>query len=231
MERTGYDIPIEISARHVHLSKKDFEALYGEGAELTYVKVKSGDYKFILAESLVGKVLGDEVEVLETYKGTDLEYMEYEQLIPALQVDKKAFFVTCDEYVTAEDGTGIVHIAPDHGMDDFTAARKYGIHPFVPIDGRGCYTSVVGPDFEGVYFEDGNEVSLNKMKETNTLLKVSKFTHSYPHDWRTKKPLIQRATDQWFCSIDGFRNKLLEEVILTKEREDKIHSVIQKMST
>ena len=108
--------------------------------ELTYVKVKSGDYKFILAETLVSKVLGDDVEVLETYKGTDLEHMEYEQLIPELKVDKKAFFVCCDEYVTAEDGTGIVHLAPAFGEDDANVGRKYDL-PFLQlVDEKGEMT-------------------------------------------------------------------------------------------
>ena len=161
----------------------------------------------VLAEDVCKQLELEDVTLLKVFKGSELEYITTSHPY----FDRESLVINAD-YVTEDSGTGIVHIAPDHGMDDFTAARKYGIHPFVPIDGRGCYTSVVGPDFEGVYFEDGNEVSLNKMKETNTLLKVSKFTHSYPHDWRTKKPLIQRATDQWFCSIDGFRNKLLEEV-------------------
>ena len=160
-----------------------------------------------LAEDVCKQLELEDVTLLKTFKGQELE----------LITTKHPYFdrtslVILGDYVTEDSGTGVVHIAPDHGMDDFTVARKYGIHPFVPIDAKGCYTSVVGPDFEGVYFENGNEVSLNKMKETNTLLKVSKFTHSYPHDWRTKKPLIQRATDQWFCSIDGFRKQLLDEV-------------------
>lgn len=156
----------------------------------------------------VCKTLGFEnVELVKEFKGIDLELIKtkhpyFDRISPVIEGD----------YVTEDSGTGIVHIAPDHGADDFNVARKYDIHPFVPIDARGCYTSVVGKDFEGVYFEDGNEISLKKMEETNTLLHVSTFIHSYPHDWRTKKPLIQRATDQWFCSIDGFRKQLLDEI-------------------
>lgn len=156
----------------------------------------------------VAKDIGFEtMELIRVYKGKDLEgiltkHPYFERYSPVILGD----------YVTEDSGTGVVHIAPDHGADDFTVARKYGIHPFNPIDARGCYTSAVGNDFEGVYFEDGNEISLKKMEETKTLLHVSTFIHSYPHDWRTKKPLIQRATDQWFCSIDGFREQLLEEI-------------------
>ena len=164
-----------------------------------------------LAEDVAKQLELEDVTLLKTFKGQELELIKTKH--PYFERES---LVILGDYVTEDSGTGVVHIAPDHGMDDFTVARKYGIHPFVPIDARGCYTEVVGPDFVGVYFEDGNEVSLNKMRETNTLLKVSKFTHSYPHDWRTKKPLIQRATDQWFCSIDGFRQKLLDEVHSTK---------------
>ena len=177
----------------------------------TYGLYNTNKGKFIfdvnLAEEVCKQLELEDVELLSQYKGSELEL-----ITTAHPYFDRTSLVILGDYVTEDSGTGIVHIAPDHGMDDFTVARKYGIHPFVPIDAKGCYTSVVGPDFEGVYFENGNEVSLNKMKETNTLLKVSKFTHSYPHDWRTKKPLIQRATDQWFCSIDGFRQKLLDEI-------------------
>ncbi len=164
-----------------------------------------------LADDVCKQLELENVSLLKVYKGQELEYI----------VTKHPYFdrdslVILGDYVTEDSGTGVVHIAPDHGLDDFMVAKKYDIHPFVPIDAKGCYTSVLGPDFEGVYFEDGNEISIRKMNETNTLLKVSKFTHSYPHDWRTKKPLIQRATDQWFCSIDGFREKLLQEVHTTK---------------
>ena len=160
-----------------------------------------------LADDVVSQLGFEDVKLLKTFKGNELELIKTKH--PYFD---RTSLVILGDYVTEDSGTGVVHIAPDHGMDDFTVARKYGIHPFVPIDARGCYTEVVGEDFNGVYFEDGNEISLAKMKETNTLLKVSKFTHSYPHDWRTKKPLIQRATDQWFCSIDSIRESLLNEI-------------------
>ncbi len=164
-----------------------------------------------LAEDVCKQLELQDVTLLKVFKGKDLE-----RIVTKHPYFERDSLVILGDYVTEDSGTGVVHIAPDHGLDDFTVAKKYDIHPFVPIDAKGCYTSVLGPDFEGVYFEDGNEISINKMKETNTLLKVSKFTHSYPHDWRTKKPLIQRATDQWFCSIDSFRDQLLQEVHATK---------------
>ena len=105
-----------------------------------YVKVESKGYKFILAEALANQVLGDEYKVLETYKGKDLEYMEYEQLLPYLEVNKKGFFVVCDDYVTMTDGTGIVHIAPAFGEDDNRVSRKYDLPFLNPVDEAGCYT-------------------------------------------------------------------------------------------
>ena len=88
-----------------------------------YIKVESKGYNFILAASLADKVLGSEYNIIEEYTGKDLEYVEYEQLLPFIDVDKKAFYVTCDEYVTMEDGTGIVHIAPAFGADDYEVGR------------------------------------------------------------------------------------------------------------
>ena len=98
-----------------------------------YVKVESKGYKFIVAKALVNNILGDEYEVLETYKGKDLEYAEYEQLIPLLEVPGKAFFVTCDEYVTMTDGTGIVHIAPAFGEDDNQVGKAYDLPTRSPL--------------------------------------------------------------------------------------------------
>ena len=160
-----------------------------------------------LADDVIKQLELEDVKLIKTFNGKQLEYITTKH--PYFD---RTSLVILGDYVTEESGTGIVHIAPDHGMDDFMVAKKYGIGPFVPIDEKGCYTEVVGKDFEGVYFEDGNKISIEKMKETNTLLKVSTFTHSYPHDWRTKKPLIQRATNQWFCSINEIRDKLLEQV-------------------
>jgi len=172
-------------------------------------KTNKGKFVFdtVLAQDVIKQLGFEDVELLQVFKGAELE-----RLVTKHPYIDRTSLVILGDYVTEDSGTGVVHIAPDHGMDDFNVAKKYDIHPFVPIDGKGCYNSNCGPDFEGVYFEDGNEISLKKMEETNTLLKVSKFTHSYPHDWRTKKPLIQRATDQWFCSIDAFRKELLDQI-------------------
>ena len=174
--------------------------------ELTYVKVKSGDYKFILAESLVSKVLGDEVEVLETYKGTDLEYMEYEQLIPALKVDKKAFFVCCDEYVTAEDGTGIVHIAPAFGEDDAQVGRKYDLPYLNPVGEDGKYLE--GP-WKGTLVFDADKEVIAYLKENDKLFKKQKMVHNYPHCWRCDSPLLYYSKPSYYLKVTAIKDKII----------------------
>ena len=174
--------------------------------ELTYVKVASGDYKFILAESLVSKVLGDEVEVLETYKGTDLEYMEYEQLIPALKVDKKAFFVCCDEYVTAEDGTGIVHIAPAFGEDDAQVGRKYDLPYLNPVGEDGKYLE--GP-WKGTLVFDADKEVIAYLKENDKLFKKQKMVHNYPHCWRCDSPLLYYSKPSYYLRVTDIKDKII----------------------
>ncbi len=175
--------------------------------KLTYVKVKSGDYKFILAESLVSKVLGNEVEVLETYKGTDLEHMEYEQLIPELKVDKKAFFVCCDEYVTAEDGTGIVHLAPAFGEDDATVGRKYDLPYLNPVGEDGKYLE--GP-WKGTLVFDADKEVIAYLKENDKLFKKQKMVHNYPHCWRCDSPLLYYSKPSYYLKVTAIKDKIVE---------------------
>ena len=175
--------------------------------ELTYVKVKSGDYKFILAETLVSKVLGDEVEVLETYKGTDLEYMEYEQLIPELKVDKKAFFVCCDEYVTAEDGTGIVHLAPAFGEDDASVGRKYDLPYLNPVGEDGKYLD--GP-WKGMLVFDADKEVIAYLKENDKLFKKQKMVHNYPHCWRCDSPLLYYSKPSYYLKVTEIKDDIIK---------------------
>ena len=174
--------------------------------ELTYVKVKSGDYTFILAESLVGKVLGEEAEVLEKYKGTDLEYMEYEQLIPELSVDKKAFFVCCDEYVTAEDGTGIVHIAPAFGEDDANVGRKYNLPYLNPVGEDGKYTE--GP-WAGTLVFDADKEVIAYLKENDKLFRKQKMVHNYPHCWRCDSPLLYYSKPSYYLKVTEIKDDII----------------------
>ena len=174
--------------------------------KLSYVLVKSGDYKFILAESLVNKVLGEDVEILKTYKGTDLEYMEYDQLIPELSVSKKAFFVTMDDYVTADDGTGIVHIAPAFGEDDSNVGKKYDLPYLNPVGEDGCYTE--GP-WSGMLIFNADLEVIKYLKENNKLFKKQKMLHNYPHCWRCDSPLVYYSKPSYYLKVTDIKDKII----------------------
>ena len=146
-----------------------------------YIKVQSMGYKFIVAKKLANKVLGEDYKVLETYKGKDLEYTEYEQLIPELSVSKKAFFVCCDNYVTMEDGTGIVHLAPAFGQDDALVGKKYDLPYLNPVGEDGCYLE--GPWKNRLVFDADLDV-IKYLKANDKLFKKQKIVHNYPHCWR-----------------------------------------------
>ena len=124
--------------------------------------------------------------------------------------DRETLIMNAD-YVTLDSGTGLVHVAPGHGEDDYFASRKYKLPVLSPIDNRGYYTDEA-PGLEGLFYDEGNKVVSKWLEEKDALLKLEFFTHSYPHDWRTKKPVIFRATPQWFASIDDFRQNILDEV-------------------
>jgi isoleucyl-tRNA synthetase len=173
-----------------------------------YIKVESKGYKFILGKGLANKVLGDEYIVLEEYKGTDLEHMEYVQLLPFLNVDKKAFYVTCDNYVTMEDGTGIVHIAPAFGADDYEVGRRYGLPVLNPVGEDGKYTT--GP-WTGVYVMDANLEVIKYLKENDKLFKKEKMTHNYPHCWRCKTPLLYYAKPSWYIEVTKYKDLMISE--------------------
>ena len=157
--------------------------------EEEYIKVKSDGVNYIVASMLADKVLTSEYEIIETYKGKDLEYLEYEQLIPELSVDKKAFYITCDTYVTMTDGTGIVHIAPAFGVDDSNVAKKYDLPVLNPVGTDGKYKE--GPWKDRIVYESELEIDIIKYLAGNNLLyKKEKIKHNYPHCWRCKTPLL-----------------------------------------
>ena len=174
-----------------------------------YVKVLSKGYKFILADELASKVLGDEYKVLEEYTGKDLEYTEYEQLMPFLSVDKKAFFVTLADYVTMDDGTGIVHIAPAFGQDDYEVGLKYDLPVLNPVGEDGKYNA--GP-WEGRLVVDPElEVDIIKyLSSEDKLFKKQKMVHNYPHCWRCKTPLIYYAKPSWYIKTTAYKDKIIE---------------------
>ena len=173
----------------------------------TYVKVLSKGYKFILAEALASKVLGDDYEVLEKYTGRDLEYSEYEQLLPFLNVSKKAFYVTCDDYVTMEDGTGIVHIAPAFGQDDYNVSKKYDLPFLNPVGEDGCYTE--GP-WKGTKVFDADLEVIKYLKANDKLFKKQKMVHNYPHCWRCDTPLLYYAKPSFYLEVTKLKDKIIE---------------------
>ena len=175
-----------------------------------YSVVAVNNRKFVIAsemlEAVAEKLEWENPEVLQTLKGSDLEYMVAKHPF----YDRETLIMNAD-YVTLDSGTGLVHVAPGHGEDDYFASRKYKLPVLSPIDNRGYYTDEA-PGLEGVFYDDGNKIVSNWLEEKDALLKLEFFTHSYPHDWRTKKPVIFRATPQWFASIDDFRQNILDEV-------------------
>ena len=175
----------------------------------TYVKCASKGYNFIVAEKLAKKVLGEDFEVVETYTGKDLEYREYEQLLPFLEVNKKAFFVTCADYVTMEDGTGIVHIAPAFGQDDYEVGLEYDLPILNPVNESGEYTS--GP-WEGRLVVDSElEVEIIKyLASEDKLFKKQKMEHNYPHCWRCKTPLLYYSKPSLYIKVTDFKDQIID---------------------
>lgn len=176
--------------------------------DLEYIKVSSMGYKFIVAKTLANKVLGDDYEVLETYKGTDLVGTNYEQLMPFAEVEGKCFEVVADSYVTSEDGTGIVHIAPAYGDDDNRVCKENGIGFVNPVGKDGCYTT--GP-WEGTLVTDKDlEIEIIKwLKENDKLFKKIKLTHDYPHCWRCHSPLIYYSKPAWYIRTTEYKDKII----------------------
>lgn len=184
--------------------------------EEIYVKVKAGDgFTYYMAGTLVEKVLGSlgEYEVLESYKGAALEYKEYEPLFPAAKdvadkQRKKGFFVTCDNYVTLTDGTGVVHIAPAFGEDDSKVGRKYNL-PFVQfVNNKGEMTEETA--WAGVFCKNADPFVLDDLEKRGQLFSAPYFEHSYPHCWRCDTPLIYYARESWFIKVSAVKEALIK---------------------
>ncbi len=177
--------------------------------DLTYLKVESQGYKFILCESLADKVLGEDYKILEKYKGSDLQGIKYEQLLPFVKVEGKAFEVVADSYVTDSDGTGIVHIAPAYGEDDNRVCREKGISFVNPVGKDGCYLE--GPWKGRLVTDPDLEIEIVKyLKENDKLFKKIKIVHDYPHCWRCKSPLIYYAKPAWYVKTTAYKDKIIE---------------------
>ena len=178
-------------------------------AKIDYVKIKANGEYYILAKPLVNSLFED-YEIVDTRKGKDYEYVEYEPLFDFYKEGKKAFFVTNAEYVTTTDGTGVVHIAPAFGEDDTQVGRAYNLPLVQFVDARGRLTADCGSDLEGLFVKDADKVVLRKLKENGLLFKKAEFTHNYPFCWRCDTPLIYFARSSWFIKMTAVRDKLLK---------------------
>jgi len=173
-----------------------------------YVVVKAGAENYIVANALLEKTMQAggvaDYEVIATLKGSEFEYMTARH--PFL--DRESLLVNAD-YVTMESGTGCVHTAPGFGADDYQTCRRYNIDVFVPVDDRGYQTQEAGK-FAGMYYAESNVAILADMRESGALFASEEISHEYPHCWRCKSPIIFRATPQWFCSVDAFKEEAVE---------------------
>ena len=176
----------------------------------TYVQIMADGRKFVIAKDLLETVQAaigwESVEILQEIAGEKLEYMTGQH-----PFYDRTSLVMLGDHVTLEAGTGLVHTAPGHGEDDYIVSKKYKLDVLSPVDSRGMFTEEA-PGFEGIFYDKANPMITDLLAEKGALLKLDFFVHSYPHDWRTKKPVIYRATPQWFASIDQFRQNILDEI-------------------
>ena len=180
------------------------------GADFDYVKVEVDGKNYVVASTLLDSLKNDfkweNVKVIETFLGSKLEGVKYHHVF----MERISPVVLGDE-VTLDAGTGLVHTAPSYGDADFILGKKYNLEMVFGIDDDGKLNKESG-EFAGLYFEDANKAVITKLNELGVLLCVKNITHSYPHDWRTKKPVVFRATAQWFCSIAPIKDEILNEI-------------------
>ncbi|HLQ95364.1 MAG TPA: isoleucine--tRNA ligase [Pseudogracilibacillus sp.] len=178
--------------------------------DLEYEVIQVNDEKYVVAhdlvESLEEELKWENPQVVQSFMGR-----EADNIIASHPFYDRDVVVMNGLHVTIDAGTGCVHTAPGHGEEDFYVAETYGIEALCPVDEKGVFTDEA-PGFEGLFYDEANKVVSDKLKEADALLTLQFITHSYPHDWRTKKPTIFRATSQWFASIKAFREEILEEI-------------------
>ncbi|MFC5463837.1 isoleucine--tRNA ligase [Lederbergia graminis] len=178
--------------------------------DLDYVVVSVNNDRYLIAHALLENVTTtlewENVEIVQTIKGSELE-----GVVAKHPLYNRPSLVVLGDHVTVDSGTGCVHTAPGHGEDDFFVGQKYNLDVLCPVDDKGVMTEEA-PGFEGMFYDKANKPITDKLNEVGALLKLEFITHSYPHDWRTKKPVIFRATSQWFASIKDFREDLLEAI-------------------
>ena len=182
------------------------------GADIPYVKVKDGAEQYILAEARLPAYYKrpDEYQVVARYTGSELAGRSYQPLFPFFSTlkEKGAFRTWVGDFVTTEDGTGIVHIAPGFGEDDYNLLKGSGIPVVVPVDEEAKFTSEV-PDWEGQFVKDADKSIIRKLKEQGSLVRHDSYTHAYPHCWRCKSPLVYRAISSWFVSVEKIKKAML----------------------
>ncbi|WP_290772175.1 isoleucine--tRNA ligase [Anaerofustis sp.] len=178
------------------------------GADIDYVKVKAKGETFILAKSLLNTVIGEDYELIEEMKGKDLEYTEYEQLLDFVKVPngKKAHYVILGDFVSTEDGTGIVHIAPAFGEDDYNVSRKYNLPVLNPVGEDGKFLET---PWKGTFVIDADLDIIKYLKEHDLLFKKQKIEHNYPHCWRCKTPLLYYGKPSWYIEMTKLRDDLV----------------------
>ena len=183
-------------------------------SDYKYVVISVNSRKFVVAKELLDSFVETigikDYKIIKEIKGKDLEFVEY--LHPLYN---RTCPIILGDHVTLESGTGLVHTAPGHGEDDFLVGKKYGLDILCPVDERGYMTEDAG-EFAGLFYDDANKEITKKLEKVGSLLKLSFFTHSYPHDWRTNKPVIFRATEQWFASIEALKKDMLKSVANVK---------------
>ncbi|MCL5056793.1 MAG: isoleucine--tRNA ligase [Actinobacteria bacterium] len=196
--------------------------------EFEYVLARFGDVSYVVARELLGQFMEatglSGPEVVKEMKGSDLEEVVCRH--PFIDRDS---LVILGEHVTLEAGTGCVHTAPGHGHEDFMVGKQYNLPVISPVDGKGIFTEEAG-EFAGQNYNEANKIIIEKISVDGSLLAKSTIQHQYPHCWRCKKPVFFRATEQWFASIDGFRQKALDSISKVKWipawGEDRIHNMV-----
>jgi isoleucyl-tRNA synthetase len=173
-----------------------------------YVLIETKDNKFILAEPRLS-VIKEEYKILKEIQGSQLEHLEYEPLFKFFELEKKAYYVTVGDFVTMEDGTGIVHIAPAFGEDDYNIGLKYDLPLLQAVKRSGLFKHNAGP-YADINFKEADPTIINDLKSSGRLYRKEMFTHSYPHCWRHKVPLMYYATDSWFIKTTQYKDKMIE---------------------
>lgn len=228
---TPWTIPANLA---VSINPDLIYAVVAVGDELNYLKTRRGQMRYlIVAKDLVDQLaetLGTTLTIEATLVGKTLEHTTYRHPL----FDRKSEVVIGGDYVTTDSGTGLVHTAPGHGQDDYIVGQRYGLPILSPVDDDGNFTEEAG-QFAGLnVLGEGNGAVIEALKESGALIKEEPYQHKYPYDWRTKKPTIFRATEQWFASVEGFREQALKAIAgvtwIPAQGENRITSMVAERS-